>query len=414
MTVELSSAFPAQEKPRVVRRVLVVDDEDAVVSFYRRVLASPTCELFSARNGLEASDLLKSSRFDVIVTDIFMPGLDGIELLRSVRRQDPDVPVLVTTGAPGVETAVQALEHGAFRYLQKPIKAKKLRDLVTQAIHVHDLAKLKQQSLALLQDQARKATEGANLEEAFKEALDSVWMAYQPIVSWSKRSTFAYEALVRSEHRWLNNPQALFDAAQHVGRVHALGRVVRRRVARDIQALPTSELVFVNLHPGELEDELLYDGNDPLSSQAGRVVLEITERASLAEIPEVRERLAQLRAAGFQLAVDDLGAGYSGLSSFIHLDPEVAKVDMSLVRDVHRHPTKQRLIRSILEVCHDLGVDVVIEGVETEGERAVLVGLGADLMQGHFFAAPSEPFVRVPQGAFQERTRLEQPDSRSR
>jgi len=411
MTLELSSAFLAQEKPQVVRRVLVVDDEDAVVSFYCRVLASPTCKVFSARNGLEASELLKTSNFDVIVTDIFMPRLNGIQFLRSVRRQDLDVPVLVTTGAPGLETAVQALEHGAFRYLRKPVKAKELRELVTQAVRVHDLAKLKQQSLALLQDQARKATEGADLEEALQEALDSVWMAYQPIVSWSKRATFAYEALVRSEHRWLANPHALFDAAQRVGRVHDLGRIVRRRVTRDIQTLPTSELVFVNLHPGELEDELLYDGDDPLSSQAGRVVLEITERASLAEIPNVRERLAQLRAAGFQLAVDDLGAGYSGLSSFIHLDPEVAKVDMSLVRDVHRHPTKQRLIRSILEVCHDLGVEVVIEGVETEGERAILVGSGADLMQGHLFAAPSEPFVRVPQDAFQDRPRLEQPNS---
>lgn len=413
MTLEVSSTFLAQEKPRDVRRVLVVDDEDDVVSFYRRVLASPSCEVFSARDGLEAQDLLKSSGFDVIVTDIFMPGLDGIQLLRTVRTHDLDVPVLVTTGAPGLETAVQALEHGAFRYLRKPIKAEELRELVAQAIRVHDLAKLKQQSLALLQDQARKATEGANLEEALQEALDSVWMAYQPIVSWSKRSTFAYEALVRSEHAWLANPQALFDAAQHVGRVHDLGRVVRRRIARDIQTLPKSELVFVNLHPGELEDELLYDGDAPLSSQAGRVVLEITERASLAEIPKVRERLAQLRGAGFQLAVDDLGAGYSGLSSFIHLNPEVAKVDMSLVRDVHRHPIKQRLIRSILEVCHDLGVEVVVEGVETEGERRVLTDLGADLMQGHLFAAPSEPFVRVPQDAFQERPRLGQPDSGS-
>ena len=405
MTLEMSSPFLAQEKPRVMRRVLVVDDEDAVVSFYRRVLASPTCEVMSARNGLEARDLLKSSSFDVIVTDIFMPGLDGIQFLRSVRRQDLDVPVLVTTGEPGLETAVQALEHGAFRYLRKPIKAKELRDLVAQAIRVHDLAKLKQQSLALLQDRAQEAMEGANLGEVLAEALDSVWMAYQPIVSWSQRSTFAYEALVRSEHSSLSNPRALFDAAQQVGRIHDLGRVIRRCIARDIQTLPASELVFVNLHPVELEDELLYDADNPLLSQAGRVVLEITERASLAEIPKVRERMALLRAAGFRLAVDDLGAGYAGLNSFIHLDPEVTKVDISLVREVHRHPTKQRLIRSILEVCNDLEVQVVIEGVETDGERAVLVGLGADLMQGHLFAAPSEPFVQVPQDAFQERRR---------
>ena len=138
----------------------------------------------------------------------------------------------------------------------------------------------------------------------------------------------------------------------------------------------------------------------PLARVADRVVLEITERQHLEEILDLDERIRTLRDLGFRIAVDDLGAGYSSLSSFAELAPDLVKLDMSLVREVHLHPAKHRLVASLIEICGELGVDLVAEGIETEAERDHLAGLGCDLMQGFFFGRPSAqpeiPALAVP------------------
>src|SRR5690606_797194 len=121
--------------------------------------------------------------------------------------------------------------------------------------------------------------------------------------------------------------------------------------------------LFVNLHPADLHDIDLIDENSPLTPLASRVILEITERTSLESSPQLTERLARLRQLGFRLAVDDIGAGYSGLTSFAELTPEVVKIDMSLVRDVHTSALKQRTIAALCRLCHDSGTLVVAEGV---------------------------------------------------
>jgi EAL domain-containing protein (putative c-di-GMP-specific phosphodiesterase class I) len=124
-------------------------------------------------------------------------------------------------------------------------------------------------------------------------------------------------------------------------------------------------------------------------------VLEITERSSLDEVKDARVRVAALREMGFRIAVDDMGAGYAGLTSFALLEPEIVKLDMSLVRDVHRNVTKQKVIRSMSSLSKDMGMLVVAEGVETADERDALIELGCDLLQGYFFARPGKGFPPV-------------------
>ncbi|MEO8904213.1 MAG: EAL domain-containing protein, partial [Polyangiaceae bacterium] len=89
------------------------------------------------------------------------------------------------------------------------------------------------------------------------------------------------------------------------------------------------------------------------------------------------------------------GAGYAGLTSFAQLEPEYVKLDMSLVRDVHENPTKQKVIRSMVHLCHDVGKQIIAEGVERIAERDALVELGCDLLQGYLFAKPGRPFPLV-------------------
>src|SRR5262249_40272272 len=143
-----------------------------------------------------------------------------------------------------------------------------------------------------------------------------------------------------------------------------------------ITTLRREALVFVNLHPSDLLDDDLYAEDAALSAHAKRVILEITERAPLDQISELKGRLAKLQALGYRIALDDLGAGYSGLASFTQLEPHVVKLDMALTRDIDTSPTKQKLVRSMLDLCFDLGIDTIAEGVETAAERDTLVTLG--------------------------------------
>jgi EAL domain-containing protein (putative c-di-GMP-specific phosphodiesterase class I) len=131
----------------------------------------------------------------------------------------------------------------------------------------------------------------------------------------------------------------------------------------------------------------------PLTAHAHRVVLELTERASLKQVDELFDRIRALRALGYRIAVDDLGAGYAGLSTFSQVEPDLVKLDMSLVRDIDASGRKASLVRSMLTVCQrELGVLVVCEGVETEQERDTLLGLGASLFQGYLFGRPDRHF----------------------
>jgi EAL domain-containing protein (putative c-di-GMP-specific phosphodiesterase class I) len=128
--------------------------------------------------------------------------------------------------------------------------------------------------------------------------------------------------------------------------------------------------------------------DDPLAARASEVVLEITERASLEGIPDFRSRILNLRDLGYRIAVDDLGAGYAGLNTFAALEPDVVKLDMTLVRNADSEPVKRKLIGSMATLCRDLGIQVVAEGIETKAERDTVVDLGCDLLQGFFIGRP--------------------------
>jgi EAL domain-containing protein (putative c-di-GMP-specific phosphodiesterase class I) len=372
--------------------ILLVDDEPTIVRGFARILGAAGFSVQVAHDGREAADLARSKSFDVIVSDIAMPEMTGLQLLRSVREHDLDVPVILMTGGPAVESAVQAMEYGALRYLIKPVEAKYLEEVVARATRLHQMAKIKREALELFRLEGKHLGDRAGLEVRFANAIKTLWLAYQPIISWSTRSVLAYEALVRNEEPTLRAPPDLFEAAERLGRLRELGRIIRDRVAQTLIDVPTESEIFVNVHALELDDDSLFSTSSPLSAVAKRVVLEITERAPLEKIKDVNSRVAQLRAMGYRIAIDDLGAGYAGLTSFAQLEPEVVKVDMSLIRGLDQSPTKQKLLRSMVGLCRELDIKMIAEGIETPEERDCLVRLGGDLCQGYLFARPGRAF----------------------
>ena len=202
-------------------------------------------------------------------------------------------------------------------------------------------------------------------------------------------TVFGYEALTRTDELSIPNPGALFEAAERLGRVHEVGGVVRDRAAAFLARVPALTL-FVNVHAQELTDDALLSPAAALSGHARSVVLELTERSSFEHVPNLRARVSLLRRLGYRLAVDDLGAGYAGLTSFAALNPHVVKLDMSLVRSVDSEPVKQRVIASMTALCKEFGIMVVAEGIETPGERDTVVALGCDLVQGFLLGRPLE------------------------
>jgi EAL domain-containing protein (putative c-di-GMP-specific phosphodiesterase class I) len=234
----------------------------------------------------------------------------------------------------------------------------------------------------------------AGLEAMYASGVEKLWMAMQPILSWRTRSIFAYEALLRTDEPTLKNPVTFLDAAARLGQTRELGRIVRRNVATALITLPPSASVFVTLHPEDLVDEELASPEGSLTPFASGVVLEVTERAALEQVHGLVPAVAKLRRMGFRIALDDLGAGYAGLSSFALLEPEIVKVDMTLIRGIHLSPTKQKLFRSFASLCRELNTEIIAEGVELAEERDCLNALGGDLYQGYLFARPGRGFPR--------------------
>ncbi|MBA3499948.1 MAG: EAL domain-containing protein [Myxococcota bacterium] len=232
------------------------------------------------------------------------------------------------------------------------------------------------------------------LEDKLNRCVATLAMHFQPIVHASTRARFGYEALMRSSDRALPHPGAILDAAERLERIPTLGRAVRSATAKVIANAPAERgVIFINLHLLDLFDKQLTSPFSPLAKVASRCVLEITERTSLEGQIDLRYRVAELRELGFRIAIDDLGGGHARMGTFSPLDTDFVKLDMSLVRDVDKHPMKQRLIRSVTELCRQQGTKVIGEGVETEAEAKVLVDLGCDLLQGYLIARPMPPFA---------------------
>src|SRR6478736_5254662 len=218
--------------------ILLVDDDETVLTMFRRALEGSHARVFLANHGAGALELLAERRFDVIVSDIMMPGITGLKLLHAVREHDLDLPVILVTGNPDIKTATLAVEYGAFQYLIKPVTIERLRAVVARAIDVGRLARLKRQCAQEFGSGSFYIGDRAGVDAKLDRALRSLWMAYQPLVNATDGSVYGYEALLRTEEPLLLLPKAVFKAAEKVRRIHEVGRKVRDTVASDIERMP--------------------------------------------------------------------------------------------------------------------------------------------------------------------------------
>ena len=227
-----NDATPLPMIPPDSRRVLLVDDDDAVLRASALMLERAGFAVTAVNDGASALAALDEGRHSVVVSDIMMDGMSGLELLRFIKERDPDLPVVMITGGPTLATAIEARHAGAHRYLLKPIAMEEFIETVNRAALLYELARLKREAFALQQSNI-PVHDHDQLNATFSRALERLHLVYHPIISLKERSTIGFEALVRSSEPSMRTPSTLLDAAGLLGRQEELSRTIYAQIARD-------------------------------------------------------------------------------------------------------------------------------------------------------------------------------------
>jgi diguanylate cyclase (GGDEF)-like protein len=236
----------------------------------------------------------------------------------------------------------------------------------------------------------------AALERSMRER--AFHAVYQPIVDLAARTELAWEALSRPIDPAFASILDVLATAERGGQVRVLGRILREIQLAPIRELSPDKLLFLNMHPFEFLAEGGIEVELALQPWTKRIVLELTEAGQLSNFAQARERVAALRRAGFRIAVDDLGSGYSSLNNLALLEPDFVKLDMAMVRGIEKGGRAARLIQHILEYCRGEGMHAICEGIETQEELRVVRELGVSLVQGFLLARPGPAFPRASLG----------------
>jgi len=214
--------------------------------------------------------------------------------------------------------------------------------------------------------------------------------AFQPIVDVVTREVFSYEALIRgpgNEPAW----QVLERVPAHQkyrfdqdSRIVAIALAARLGLDRhlNLNFLPHALCVSADSISSTLEAAVR--NHLPVD----RIILEVTEGEMIADHAQFAAQLNEYRRMGMKVAIDDFGAGYSGLNLLADFQPDQVKIDMNLVRGIERHGPRQAIVRAVAQACADLGIDVIAEGVESMQEYQWFADQGVRLFQGYLFARP--------------------------
>lgn len=377
------SLSPGADRPRI----LIVDDEPHALRIFSAFLSAAGMETVTAATGERALELFDTGSFDTLLTDVRMPGLDGVALLHAARERDGDLPVVLVTGCPAADLSEDTMEIAPAGLLLKPVSGDLLVRTVERTARFCRLARLAHHRSSAGPPPESPVPYGPGVAPAFSRALSSLYLAWQPIVRSADGATFGHEAFARTLEPTLESPTTFFGVAQDLGQLFDLGRAVRRTVASEITGFP-GQTLFVNVHPMDLHDDELSDADSPLSRHSRTIVLEVSERTPLKPGGAARARLQKLRRLGFRIAIDDLGSGSTDPGTLAWLEPDFAKLDMPLVAGLDTDGAKQARVRALTKTLHELGIAVVAEGIETTGERDAVIDLEVDFLQGFLFGRP--------------------------
>lgn len=254
------------------------------------------------------------------------------------------------------------------------------------------------QARAMAEDYSRRVD--ARSRERLRDLILSrqLTTAFQPIIELPGKEVRAYEALIRGPPGTdLASPAMLFSLANRANLVAELDRACAQCAMTSADHIPDGALLFANVLPALINDASFRAGmvrGNGRQLDPSRIVLEVNEGVAVRSYEVLAKGIAELRASGVRVAVDDLGAGHTNLDQVLRLEPDFLKLDISLVRGVHESPRKQALIESVVTMGRAVGATIIAEGIEEAKEKDALVSLGVAWGQGYLFARPQASFVQ--------------------
>lgn len=226
--------------------------------------------------------------------------------------------------------------------------------------------------------------------------------AFQPIFDFRTRSYMGYEGLIRGpEGSELHSPAMLFELARVSGQTETLERLCREVTFREFAALGLPGKLFVNVSAGCLSDPFFLNGDtarllQEINLRPQQIVIEITENQHVADFSVLRDLLTTYRKTGYQIAVDDLGEGFSNLRMWSEVRPEFVKIDRHFINGIADDALKFQLVKAMQELSEASHARIIAEGIETEAEFTTVRDLGIDFGQGFLIARPQHLPDRVP------------------
>jgi EAL domain-containing protein (putative c-di-GMP-specific phosphodiesterase class I) len=213
--------------------------------------------------------------------------------------------------------------------------------------------------------------------------IDQLAADFQPVVNLHSGETCAYEVMPRCLVEGLSDPEELFARATFEKTVGELGRAIRAIAVREC----VGSAIYLPVHPGELKDRYLVRPDDPICSHDAQVFLQVSQPSlSNMALQMIRELSTR---GGVGIVVDDLGSGPATLKQLIELAPAVVKLDDDMMRGIEHSPRKQIAVRSIVNLCEQLGARVVAKGLDGEAQLSASMACGIAYGQGALLGEPS-------------------------
>jgi EAL domain-containing protein (putative c-di-GMP-specific phosphodiesterase class I) len=317
------------------------------------------------------------------------------------------------TGQPAhiseLEAAAARIENYFNQRLAKraaPYLRGSLNVPVGYGLVLHNPLVMPERLVARLVNEAWECVRYQQLQRAFRNRAhlleiilnDSLKTLFQPIYRMDTRSRMGFEALSRGPHGTaFESPLHLFDAAADADLVFELDRACRQRALRSAKSMPPDTKLFINILPSSMYDPDfngpgLLDMLERLELSPERVVLEITEKYAIENYSIFGEAVRSFTEMGIAIAVDDIGAGHSGLEKIANLNPKFLKFDMELVRDIDASYVRQEMVKALKSFSDKMGSTIIAEGIERQEEMDTLLALGVDHGQGYLLGRPESGF----------------------
>lgn len=224
---------------------------------------------------------------------------------------------------------------------------------------------------------------------------------YQPIVSLRDGNVHAYEALSRILYTDAAiNIAQLFEGAAEIGYLWELEKICRTNALKNAIDKPNGVKLFINVDGNVLRDSKFQKGftKEKLKKyflDTKDIVFEITERSDFDDHELLRNIMNHYKEQGYEVALDDLGSGYSGLNRLQNIKPGYVKIDYELIHDIHKDKSKKSLVRMLARHCNDMDYKLIAEGIESEEELKCLINLGVEYGQGFFLGKPKATFEQI-------------------